>query len=262
MLTPISRSNRADMLMCPPSGVNFTALLSRLNRTWRALRSSPRRGGNVAGASISAENPASLIRGPIRRTAADALGKIEDVFVKFEHTRLDLAEIEDFVDHIEEVGPARVNIDDVGTITVVSDRSQNLLLDHVRETDYRVERGPQLMADRAKEGRFRAISGVGLIFGLTQRRLVADALANVAHNAVNLHRPRFRIGRVGQARLDPNVGSILAPPPISDWRLVSVFGQPTQRLLHAGVIIGMDYLARTEGYCLFGFIAIEATTGW
>jgi hypothetical protein len=82
--------------------------------------------------------------------------------VKFEHTRLDLAEIEDFVDHIEEVGPRSCEYrrcrNDDGRFRSVPESLAGSCL----RTDYRVERGPQLMADRAEEGRFRALSGVGL----------------------------------------------------------------------------------------------------
>ena len=139
----------------------------------------------------------------------------------------------------------------------VVDRPHHPFLHDLGKADDRVERGAQLMAHRAEEFRFRAAGGIGLLLGLTQGGLVADPLANVAHDADHLGCAGFRIVRACQARLDPNIGAVFAPSAIGDRSVLGIF-QPPQHFADSRQVFRVDDFLGRHHQRLLGFITVEA----
>ena len=120
---PCRRRGTASTSTRPPSGVNFTALDSRLNTTCLTLRSSA---SIVAdpGRDLEAEGDA-VVGGPLPHHGQAALQdrrQRERGRVELHLPRLDLGQVEDVVDEAEQVAPGGEDVVEVVGLALVERR--------------------------------------------------------------------------------------------------------------------------------------------
>jgi hypothetical protein len=86
---------------------------------------------------------------------------IDHFLTDLQLARLDLAEVEEVVDDLQEMGPAVQNVPGVLAVPGVPQRPEGLVLHDLGEADDGIERASQLMAHGGQEFRLRAIGGFG-----------------------------------------------------------------------------------------------------
>ena len=95
--------------------------------------------------------------------------------VELDLARLDLGEIEDVVDHLQQM---LAGIGDLAQVVELA-RTERLAPQQVRKTQHRIERGADLVAHVGQEGTLGLAGGVGRGLGLGQRDLGAPPLHDV-----------------------------------------------------------------------------------
>ena len=109
-VTTWASSALVQIVTSPPSGLNFTALWTRLTMTWPSRVASPRIGGKAGGVSKrnvtpwrSANRRSRSAESAASRPHVDAIGHLQRA------ATLDPAQVEQLVDHLHEV--TRLDLD-------------------------------------------------------------------------------------------------------------------------------------------------------
>src|SRR3546814_20719363 len=89
-----------------------------------------------------------MTRRPPRSTRTDTLLPYTTLF------RSDLGNVQDVVDQIEQHLAAGMDVAGIGPVHVAAERTEHLLLHHLREADDRVQRRAQFVAHVGEECRF------------------------------------------------------------------------------------------------------------
>ena len=137
-----SPARRASTVTDPPSGVNFTALVSRFRITCLSLRSSAWAMPRLGSMSHASEIAWLAARSRTIATPCSIRSAQRDRFeVELHLARLDLREIEDLVDQLEQMAPRVADVADVLVLALV-ELAEHPVEQDVREADDRVQRRP------------------------------------------------------------------------------------------------------------------------
>ena len=93
----------------------------------------------------------------------DDVGEIHIADIERHAAGLDLRHVEDVVDHLQQIGAARIDIAGIFLIFGMTERSEQSLLHHLGEADHGIERRAQLVTDIGEELRLCPVGGLGAV---------------------------------------------------------------------------------------------------
>ena len=93
----------------------------------------------------------------------DDIGDVDRAEIEGKAPGLDLGHVENVVDHLQQIGAARINVAGIFLIFGVAERAEQPLLHHLGKADHGVERRAQLVADIGEELGLRPVGGFGAI---------------------------------------------------------------------------------------------------
>ena len=149
------------------------------------------------------------------------------VFFEFEFSGVDLRQVEDLVDDVEQMRPALPDIADIFLLARVQ-RPGRAPLQHLGETENRIERSAQLVAHIGEKSRFGQARRLRFGLGRLQVALRPHLLADVARGStVAAKLPRSVENRLAADRDDVlRLGADLAPIDEAAKGLAPIQGRP------------------------------------